>query len=365
MDRKMLKALFRKGINFGNTKIQAKVSKFFFDLDSYMEPLKFRPEELHLSLTNLCNAKCVFCGYQYQKYPKSIMPDDIFIKALEDYLSLGGGNVFLTPPVGEPLLDPKFCQRVEHLRSFKQIGHIKVITNGILIDKHGIDRILTSGLNELHLSTSGFDKASWERIYQIKGAFERMRDNAISLARRNSELDYPVDLRIRVLSDRTIDEVLAAKEFDMMDKYKVKIEYIHRFSNFSGLIKELPKGMIFWGDQKKPEPCIIIYHGPVIMPDGNVIACNCHTAMDPVEDLILGNIKYSSLCEIWRGSRTHALITQFIEKRLNERCQNCTTYRNLDLYRTFQGRERLRRIGDILSKEAELNHADHRYSDKK
>src|SRR5436190_3525476 len=96
-----------------------------------------RPFELHFELTNLCNANCVFCPYQYQTREVESMSDKVFDKALADFVRAGGGSVGLTPIVGDALIHPRFLSFVHRLRQEPRIDRIWLTTNGILLDKHG------------------------------------------------------------------------------------------------------------------------------------------------------------------------------------------------------------------------------------
>src|SRR5690349_3976261 len=88
----------------------------FFPLDKTIEAMCRRPFELHLELTNLCNADCIFCPYQFQERKTEVMREEIFRKAVSDYVAIGGGSVGLTPIVGDALIDPMFLERVRYLR---------------------------------------------------------------------------------------------------------------------------------------------------------------------------------------------------------------------------------------------------------
>src|SRR5262245_32237955 len=136
------------------------------DLDRILAQLDLKPPSLNFELTNLCNANCVFCGYQYQERPKALMGDSVFGKALDDFVACGGGEVFLTPIVGEATVDPRFLDRVAALRVQPAIRDIRVITNGILLDRFGIDNIVCSGLTGIFISTAGFDKQMYRRLYR-------------------------------------------------------------------------------------------------------------------------------------------------------------------------------------------------------
>src|SRR5437879_12643984 len=79
-----------------------------YSLDRTLEAMAVRPFELHLELTNLCNANCIFCPYQFQKREIQFMSDIVFEKAVADYIAIGGGSVGLTPIVGDSLIESKF-----------------------------------------------------------------------------------------------------------------------------------------------------------------------------------------------------------------------------------------------------------------
>src|SRR6266705_1178700 len=105
-----------------------------YPIQETLTAMEMRPFELHLELTNLCNADCVFCPYQFQTRETQFMPDEVFHKAVDDYVSSGGGSMGLTPIVGDALIDPKFVARVNYLRSRPTIDRIWLTTNAILLD---------------------------------------------------------------------------------------------------------------------------------------------------------------------------------------------------------------------------------------
>jgi radical SAM protein with 4Fe4S-binding SPASM domain len=98
----------------------------------------------------------------------------------------------------------------------------------------------------------------------------------------------------------------------------------------------------------RPEACVNTYNGPIVLPDGSVMGCSCVAAMDAVKDLGIGNILQSSLGEIWSGRQVHELRSSFKAGGLNPTCAGCDMYRDLEFYRTTDGRRR-----------AELNRARH------
>ncbi|HEX3555884.1 MAG TPA: radical SAM/SPASM domain-containing protein [Thermoanaerobaculia bacterium] len=314
-----------------------------FSLDETLEAMALRPYELHLELTNLCNANCVFCPYQFQEREVRFMPDAVFRKAVDDFVACGGGSVGLTPIVGDALIHPDFVSRVRHLRSLPAIDRIWVTTNAILLDKHGIGEVLGSGLTSITISTSGFDEPSYRRIYR-SSAYERFRRNVLELVERNRALPAPLTVTIGLRTDRPLDEVMRDPDFQPILAHAPDVDFTWSFTSAGGRItrEALPAGMQLRVVSARKETCVQLYNGPIVLPDGTVMACSCVAAMDAVTDLGVGNVLQESLLDLWRSERTARLRASFGAGGLNRTCAGCDMYRGLELYRTAEGRERAR-----------------------
>jgi radical SAM protein with 4Fe4S-binding SPASM domain len=302
-----------------------------------------RPFELHLELTNLCNANCVFCPYQFQQRAVELMPEDVFRKAVGDFVDCGGGGVGLTPIVGDALIHPDFVSRVRYLRAEPRIDRIWVTTNAILLDKHGIDDVLGCGLTSITISTSGFDEASYRRIYRST-AYQRFRRNVLELVRRNRELPRPLTITIGLRTDRPLAEVMQDADFQPILACRPDIDFTWSFTSAGGRISRqaLPPGMRLRVVTHRRETCVQLYNGPIVLPDGQVMACSCVAAMDAIADLGLGNLREHSLAELWTSAEMKRLRRSFTAGGLNPTCAGCDMYRGLGLYRTAEGRKRAR-----------------------
>jgi radical SAM protein with 4Fe4S-binding SPASM domain len=306
-----------------------------------LDSMALRPFELHLELTNLCNADCVFCPYQFQTREVQFMSDEVFQKSVQDYIAAGGGSVGLTPIVGDALIDPKFLERVLYLRSFRQIDRIWLTTNCILLDKFGVDEVLQSGITALNVSTAGFDEDMYRRVYR-NGSYQRMRRNVVELVNRNSAVGSPVAITIALRPDRPLDAVVADPDFQPILAHKPQLDFTWSFTSANGRITRdiLPASMKLRVVSSRPEPCVNTYNGPMVLPDGTVMGCSCVAAMDAVEDLAIGNVMKSSLAEIWQGAAIQKLRLSFTDGTLNSTCSGCDMYRDLEFYRTRDGRRR-------------------------
>src|SRR6185295_16640464 len=213
-------------------------------LDDTLEAMALRPYELHLELTNLCNANCLFCPYQFQEREVQFMPEAVFRNAVDDFAASGGGSVGLTPIVGDALIHPDFVARVRYLRSLPSVDRIWVTTNAILLDKHGIEAVLTSGLTSITISTSGFDEESYRRVYR-SSAYERFRRNVLALVEANRALAEPLTITIGLRTDRPLDVVMKDPDFQPILACKPDIDFTWSFTSAGGRVTReiLPASM--------------------------------------------------------------------------------------------------------------------------
>jgi len=85
-----------------------------------------RPLYLRIETVNTCNNLCVICAYRDQERPKTIMAMDVFKKAVDDYVALGGGFLSFTPLVGDAFLDRHLIARLKFLEGVPEIKELGV-----------------------------------------------------------------------------------------------------------------------------------------------------------------------------------------------------------------------------------------------
>lgn len=311
------------------------------DLKLNLAAIQKRPWNLHLELTNICNSNCIFCAYKYQTRKKIIMSDEIYGKALDQYCEMGGGELMLNSVVGEPTIDRNFLQRVQEARSRKEITGINTITNGILLDKLGIDNLLLSGITHVMVSLAAFDKDIYKRIY-CNDAYERVKNNIYCLLKSNSELNKPAKITLGFRSNLTMNHTVKLPDYQPLIKYPHELQFNLDFDDWSGHIKaeDLLEGMhIKPVRYKENEPCYCLYDGPVIFADGKIGLCGGRD-FNASSELIVGNIANDRLLDVWQGELVKELRERFYQGNYPDICNKCTIYYNLDLYRTTEGNKR-------------------------
>jgi radical SAM protein with 4Fe4S-binding SPASM domain len=286
---------------------------------------------LRVETCNICNANCIFCGYQHQKRNKQIMSAKTFFKIIDDYNTMGGGNLGIIPVVGDPLVDPYILSRIHYARQFTTIKTISIITNCINLHKVGIKELLTSGLNSISVSTSGFDLELHEKIYRSKKA-AIMKRNLIDLLTINKELGNPCEITICLRTSQSIKEVMNNAEFGKIVELSHGWSINYYFEDWSGAIKssDLLKGMklrpLFLSFLRRKVPCWMLYGEVAVLVDGTVAMCGCHE-INGDSELVLGNIAESSLADLYRSEQVNQIRQDWRRgKKVPDICQKCRNY---------------------------------------
>lgn len=309
-----------------------------------------RPWNLHIELTNICNANCIFCAYRFQKRNRMIMSDEVYSKALSDYCALGGGELRLESCVGDPLVDLNFLERLRQARAHPEITLIGTLTNGINLDKIGIREMLQSGIDEIGISTGPWQENLYREIYGIPD-YRRMRDNVVELVKKNLELKKPVRLKLLFRSSLPMRQTLNLPDYQAIRGLGHEVEFNTDFDTWLGAItqKELLDGMHLRPFCRlEKEPCYWLYDGPIVFVDGKVGLCGCRD-FNADSELIIGDIAKDSLGDLWRLAAVQRLRQRFQEGKFPQICKKCSAYANLDFYRTKRGSARARLVNEWLS----------------
>lgn len=298
--------------------------------------LSFKPLSLNLSTINICNSRCVFCAYQYLTAPQGIMSDEVFKKAVNDFVDIGGGNIGLTPTVGEILLDPQIIERIKYCRSFSSIKDISFTTNGISFASINLKQLLISGVNTITVSMGGFDRESYKKLFRVD-CFDEVYKNTIRLCEINKSLGKPVKILISLRTYKSINQVIKEPAYKKIHQLVDVIDYQYNFDSWSGKIKQsdLFGFMKLRELEPKHGPCSMFYaDGSTVLWNGDVTVCGCRD-LNGDSDLILGNIMETSLIELWKGEKMEKLRQNFWVGEMPDICRDCSHYYSVKNLRTF------------------------------
>lgn len=299
----------------------------------FLAELRRKLRILVVETTNVCNADCVFCGYRYQSRPKRVMDKELFRQAVDEFARLDGRDICLSGVVGDPLTDPGIVEKARYCAGREAFRRIGMFTNCLNLHEIGAKRLLTSGLTEITVSTTGFDEEMYQRLFRSPG-FVSMRRNLLELVRCNEALGRPVEIRIALRIDRRPGAVLADSRFAEVVELADGVGANYYYDSWSGRIRgeELPGKMRLRPGWLFPlrgcRPCAELYGGISVLSNGTITACGCRD-LDGDSRLALGNMEDSTLEEAYFSQRLDTIRDNWLlNGEVPEICRDCGQYRS-------------------------------------
>ncbi len=306
--------------------------------------LKYRQLDTSTTLatgvTNVCNAKCTFCAYPKVVAAKTlqtgVMSFEVFKKAVDEWASVGGQSLDLTPVVGDPLIDPGLLEKVDYAVNTAHIKEVFLTTNGILLDrKDTYKRLIDLGIGTVYISTQGTSREMYEKVYGVKHYDEAM-SGIRHLMEYNKSKGEPARIIIRFRNAEKPSQILRSKDFKENIRpflsSRVIVNFTVDFDNWGGTIKAGDMSGVMHLRKLPPRlntPCQRLFNYAV-RHDGSVRLCACRLTHNDLDDLVVGNIKEKSLKEISQSPEVWNIIEGFYNGKRPETCQSCTFYTPID-----------------------------------
>jgi MoaA/NifB/PqqE/SkfB family radical SAM enzyme len=260
------------------------------------------------------------------------MAFEIFKKALDDYISMGGRKISLTPTIGEPLIDPGVLEKINYAFGTSKIKKIYLYTNGILLNSnHLYKKIIDAGINEIGISCPGFEKKLFKDIYGVD-KYDEFLSGVISLLEYNRAQKDPVEISFNFRSPYLPSRVLKSPDFLKYIKpflsKKVKCSFLVDYDNWGGSISQKDlKGIM---KLRRPflvyrTPCLRMQEASILF-DGGVRLCGCRFKETEFDELVVGNVMEEPLDKIFFGDKALKIRKSFLDNSPPAVCQNCSLY---------------------------------------
>jgi radical SAM protein with 4Fe4S-binding SPASM domain len=260
------------------------------------------------------------------------MEEDLYYKIIDELAEAPYTSEILFELHNEPLLDRRTFKFIEYAKTRNKKKACTMVTNGQLINEYSLTEIKRSNLDKLIISLNAYSAEMYEHI---SGGFslERLKNN-IALVISEDELRKKLTLSF-VATEQTAPEINQAIKYWKEKSVKVRtIDVSNRagvLNNFESMklktrkIKYSLPAKIWKDIVAKILKVIGCYHPFFhmnILFNGDVIVC-CH---DWKRSTVIGNVKDSSLKDIWNSSRMNEIRRLILKKKYSEivSCKGCS-----------------------------------------
>ena len=319
-----------------------------------MKEHKFRLKELCLEVTDICPLNCRHCSGRCGPNSRNMLSFHQMKKIISDFSFMGGEILEISG--GEPLLHSSLPQIVDY--AGKSRLETILYTSGSMWNTIGeivsLDASLASelrqaGLKKVIFSLQGAISSTHEAVTQVRGSF----DNAVRSMKLMKSLGFwigvhfvPMKLNYKeffgiyqLSKGLLIDEVgvLRLVPQGRADENRGVLELSNNeFETFTGVLGELATRhtnprirvgrpfdfrFIFDPSLMKAE-CDAGISRCLVSPDGKVRPCPALKRPNG-EPYVTGNVKDTSLVDIWNKSSEWRDFRYFDYEKLGEPCKSC------------------------------------------
>ena len=280
-----------------------------------MEPLDYFPEKpahVKISLTNVCNYKCIMCPNSSIKQTRGFIGDDLAYKIIDECVTAGIRGLSLGSS-GEVLLHKNFIKYLKYAKEKKL--WVSTATNCSRLSPEMTDEILSLGIDRITLSVYSTN-AEEHKKYCNKDDFEDVVKNVTYFLDRWYTTKQKVDVKMGFLKLEGINDESSFMHFwePITRKYGLEIDKKEAI-NWAGGINTLSDSILVRKLSIGREGGRMVFSFPRIVPctqmpsyiyilhDGTVHPCCNLLDSTDYPEMRFGNVTNSSIVEIWQSPR--------------------------------------------------------------
>jgi radical SAM protein with 4Fe4S-binding SPASM domain len=281
-----------------------------------------RQYNITIETSNFCNASCVMCPHRHMKRHQSLMSQITFKQITQKIIDEKiNPNVFILNGFGEPLTDPHIFTRIQYFKKLFPKTPIKFYSNLYLASPPIIQKLISSGLDEINISLNGYDTTSYQKTMGLK--YSQTIQNLKELIRQKDKLHSSLKIRISmtlISQNKKQINLFLKKWQSLVDS--VSVNKVHDYQQSVDLSNQKFKINF----HKKTFPCKNIWNSLVFDADGNLVICcldyESQYQFGGIKDPILSSFfskKFNNLRQLHLSSKIQKVPI----------CQQCyTPYKN-------------------------------------
>lgn len=250
------------------------------------------PLNVDIELSTVCNLHCPMCYTKLDEFRKNVyhgfMEFDLFKKIIDEIK--GHVPAIRLSLRGEPTLHPDFIKCIYYAKQ-AGIKEVSTLTNGSKLTPEFFEKMMLAGIDWITISIDGLGE-QYEKIrkpLKFSDTLQKLRD--IYEIKQKYESHRPV---IKVQS------IWPAIRGNTEDFYNMLSPYVDLIA-FNPLIEysDFDAELVYEDGFSCPQH----YQRLVIGVDGKVMPCS----NDEMSQLIIGNVNYQSVYDVWHGEALNNL----------------------------------------------------------
>jgi len=295
------------------------------------------PRSLQIQTQSFCNGRCSICPYTVvsKKLDQGTMEWDLFVKIAQELSLEPLLSKVLFELHNEPLLDKRIFEWVKYIKTISPDKRCAIVTNGELLDRFTSSEIIQSNLDSLVISLNAHSK----EIYEItnNGLDYNKVMNNVSHLLSNQSMRSKIKLSF-VLTAQNRHDVYQARRYWTKSGIKTRVfdienrggaldnyQSIRPKNRYYGRTLLLKGWRRLMSSTRGILGCELPFRQMCILFNGDVILC-CH---DWNRATIVGNVRTSSLKEIWNSEKMNEIRRLIVKKRYEQinSCKKCSFIR--------------------------------------
>ena len=291
-----------------------------FNIDQRKQEIpKDFPLIVHVETSSYCNLVCMGCPQKDLTRPRNFMGLKLFEKIVDELVNYDVRVWFHY--MGEPLMSPEIFDLIDYA-SEKGLKYFGMASNGMLLTKDNIERILDSGLYRFEISVDSLDPVLLGQVRpggNPKEIIENTHEYFKIKYQRGEK--YPItSINFRELKQN-------------LDETESFIAHWRKILKEPDFILAFPYET--WGGHESREharylveaerlPCLKLWKKVIVLSDGRLVTCD---AMFNGQ-VVMGDTNVSTIKEIWDGNEYHEMRQKHIDGRGGELeiCDVCDSW---------------------------------------
>jgi len=266
------------------------------------------PDYIQIETTLACNAACPFCSHNTLTRRPRRMEDRVWKKIIDE--TRGLGITYRPFLINEPLADMRLGEIMRYIRR-DSTARIELNSNGEMMKEQRAREILEAGIDVIRFSIDGFSKETFEKS-RVGLDYDTTVWRTHRFIQMAQKMGGAGKIEVRMIDPpENRHEQDAFVEFWKNEGADAKVTEFYNWP---------------WEPGVKPVqlPCKKVLREMFFYVNGQATIC----CWDSHERAVIGDVKYESVLDIWKGERNRRFRNLLARGQRNEilLCSKCEAY---------------------------------------